>query len=88
MYVCAVVLLHVVCRELGCRQETTIPLGFNARGMWATYFSVADADETVARVKGQGGKIMGNIDDSPFGRIAALMDSSGAAFKIVETPAG
>jgi predicted enzyme related to lactoylglutathione lyase len=53
---------------------------------WITYFSVADADEAVARVKQHGGKIMGNIDDSPFGRIAALMDPSGAAFKIVETP--
>jgi predicted enzyme related to lactoylglutathione lyase len=55
---------------------------------WITYFAVADAEETVARVKEHGGKIMGNIDDSPFGRIAALMDPSGAAFKIVQPPAG
>jgi predicted enzyme related to lactoylglutathione lyase len=53
-----------------------------------TYFAVESADETVARVKQRGGKILGNIDDSSFGRIAALADPSGAFFKIVEPPAG
>lgn len=55
---------------------------------WISYFAVANADETVATVLKNGGKIMGNIDDSPFGRIAALMDPSGASFKIVEPPKG
>jgi predicted enzyme related to lactoylglutathione lyase len=55
---------------------------------WGTYFSVANADETVATVTKHGGKVMGPIDDSPFGRIAALMDPSGATFKIVQPPAG
>ena len=53
---------------------------------WITYFAIANADETVAIVKKYGGKVMGNIDDSPFGRIAALTDPSGAAFKIVQPP--
>jgi predicted enzyme related to lactoylglutathione lyase len=35
-----------------------------------------------------GGKVMGPIDDSPFGRIAALMDPGGAFFKIVQPPMG
>ncbi len=55
---------------------------------WMTYFSVANADETVAVVTKLGGKVMGPIDDSPFGRMAALMDPSGAAFKVVEAPKG
>jgi len=55
---------------------------------WITYFAVANADETVALVTKHGGKVMGNIDDSPFGRIAALMDPGGAFFKIVEPPTG
>jgi len=55
---------------------------------WCTYFLVANADDTVAVVTQHGGKIMGAIDDSPFGRIAALIDPSGATFKIVEAPAG
>jgi predicted enzyme related to lactoylglutathione lyase len=48
---------------------------------------VANADETVALVTKNGGKIMGKIDDSPFGRIAAVMDPGGATFKIVQPPA-
>jgi uncharacterized protein len=55
---------------------------------WIVYFAVANAEETVALVTKHGGKIMGNIDDSPFGRIAALMDPGGATFKIVQPPAG
>jgi hypothetical protein len=53
---------------------------------WMTYFGVNNADAAVAAVTKNGGKIMGNIDDSPFGRIAALMDQAGAMFKIVEVP--
>jgi uncharacterized protein len=53
---------------------------------WITYFLVANVDETVATVTKHGGKVMGPIDDSPFGRIAALMDPAGAAFKVVEPP--
>ena len=55
---------------------------------WVNYFAVANADETVATVVKHGGKVMGNIDDSPFGRIAALMDPFGATFKIVQPPQG
>jgi hypothetical protein len=53
---------------------------------WITYFGVANADDAAAVVTKNGGKIMGNIDDSPFGRIAALADPAGATFKIVEMP--
>ena len=55
---------------------------------WITYFLVANVEETVAVVTKHGGKVMGPIDDSPFGRIAALMDPSGAAFRVVEPPKG
>lgn len=64
------------------------PAWGNFQPQWVTYFAVANADETVATVTKLGGKIMGPIDDSPFGRMAALMDPSGATFKIVESPAG
>ena len=55
---------------------------------WITYFAVADVDDTVATATKLGGKNLGPIDDSPFGRIAALMDPSGAYFKVVEPPKG
>jgi predicted enzyme related to lactoylglutathione lyase len=53
---------------------------------WITYFAVDSVDHTVALVTEHGGTVMGPIDESPFGRIAALMDPSGAAFKVVEPP--
>jgi predicted enzyme related to lactoylglutathione lyase len=55
---------------------------------WITYFLVANVDETVAVIKEHGGKIMGDIDDSPFGRLAAVMDPGGATFKVIEPPKG
>lgn len=54
---------------------------------WMTYFSVADADAAVKTVIEHGGKAMSAIDDTPFGRMAAVMDPHGAYFKIVEPPA-
>lgn len=55
---------------------------------WLTYFSVANVDETVATVTRLGGKVMSPIDNSPFGRLVALMDPTGATFKVVEPPTG
>jgi predicted enzyme related to lactoylglutathione lyase len=55
---------------------------------WITYFAVADAEAAVAAVTRNGGTAMSPIDDTPFGRIAALLDPGGASFKIVETPKG
>ncbi|MEZ4661859.1 MAG: VOC family protein [Caldilineaceae bacterium] len=55
---------------------------------WVNYFEVTNADATVATVVQEGGQQMGNIDDSPFGRIAALADPFGAIFKIVQPPVG
>lgn len=54
---------------------------------WVTYFAVASVDEAAATATRLGGALMGPIDDSPFGRIAALRDPAGATFKIVEPPA-
>lgn len=59
----------------------------NLPPFWATYFSVKNADEAVATILKHGGKIQGNIDDSPFGRLAAVVDPHGANFKIIQPPA-
>jgi len=58
------------------------------RPQWITYFAVANAEETVALVKEHGGKAVSKIDDSPFGRIVALMDPGGVYFKIVQPRTG
>ena len=55
---------------------------------WVIYFSVSNTDDTAATVAKHGGKVTGTIDDSPFGRFAALTDPHGATFKIIQPPAG
>jgi predicted enzyme related to lactoylglutathione lyase len=53
---------------------------------WVPYFLVPDTEEALRRAVEHGGKAMSGIDDSPFGRLAALADPGGAFFKIVEGP--
>ena len=55
---------------------------------WVTYFSVADTDATAALITEHGGTIMGNIENSPHGRMAAVRDPQGAFFKIIQPPVG
>lgn len=54
---------------------------------WVTYFFVADVDASVAIATSHGAIQMGGIEDSPFGRIAAMRDPAGAVFKLIEPPA-
>jgi uncharacterized protein len=54
---------------------------------WMTYFAVDDADKALATITEHGGKAMSGIDDSPFGRLAAVADPAGAQFKIIQLPA-
>jgi uncharacterized protein len=53
---------------------------------WVTYFAVADADASVAAARAHGAQQYGGIDDTPFGRLAALRDPSGAMFKLIQLP--
>ncbi len=50
---------------------------------WATYVSVADADETAEKVKGAGGSvIVAPMDVMDIGRMAVFSDPTGAVFGI------
>lgn len=50
---------------------------------WTTYVSVADADETAAKVTAAGGQaFMPPMDVFDFGRMAVFADSLGAAFAV------
>lgn len=53
---------------------------------WTTYFAVADADETVAAAIQHGGRALSTAEDTPFGRMATLMDPHGAVFKVIQLP--
>lgn len=53
---------------------------------WGVYFAVADADATAATIVQHGGKLMSAVEDTPFGRMAAVADPAGALFKIIQLP--
>jgi predicted enzyme related to lactoylglutathione lyase len=50
---------------------------------WSVYFQVADADATAAKVTELGGTVLQGPDDTPYGRLVACTDPTGAAFKLV-----
>ncbi len=53
---------------------------------WSSYVCVADADETVAKVKNAGGTVLFGPVDLPAdsGRMAVCQDSGGAVFSIMQ----
>lgn len=53
---------------------------------WVTYFAVDDTDAAAAIFTKHGGQVMGPIEDTPFGRMAAVRDPSGANLKIIKPP--
>ena len=52
---------------------------------WLTCFSVASADEAVAAVPAQGGKVTMPPMDTPFGRFAIVEDPWGAPFEVMQS---
>ncbi|MFG2554677.1 VOC family protein [Streptomyces sp. NPDC048581] len=53
---------------------------------WVTYFEVADADETLARIVDLGGHVLKPAHDSVHGRVATVSDPEGARFSLIENP--
>lgn len=51
---------------------------------WSVYFSVADADATIAAATRLGATLLQGPEDTPYGRLAALADPLGARFKLVQ----
>jgi predicted enzyme related to lactoylglutathione lyase len=49
---------------------------------WSVYWHVNDADAAVKAAKSLGGTVEQDVHDTPYGRLAALRDPSGASFKI------
>jgi uncharacterized protein len=50
---------------------------------WSVYFGVADTDAALVRVVDLGGSITRGAEDTPYGRLAAAADPTGAQFKLV-----
>jgi predicted enzyme related to lactoylglutathione lyase len=54
---------------------------------WAAYFSVVDTDAALGRAVEQGATVVHPAMDSPYGRMAELVDPQGAGFKLSSAPA-
>jgi predicted enzyme related to lactoylglutathione lyase len=67
----------------GLREMTAEEGAANVPPAWMPYFAVDSADDAVARATELGGHVLaGPIDLPNGGRIAALTDSTGAAFAV------
>jgi predicted enzyme related to lactoylglutathione lyase len=53
---------------------------------WNNYFKVADCDEAARRVIEQGGDVIMEPTDTPYGRMAAARDRNGAVFSLMHNP--
>lgn len=49
---------------------------------WSVYFAVDDVEETLTKVAKLGGSTVLPADDTPYGRLASVADSTGAVFKL------
>ena len=64
--------------------------GFLPEGVpnhWSVYFGVDDTDAALAKATALGGSVVRPAEDTPYGRMATLVDPTGAQFKIVTQPA-
>jgi hypothetical protein len=51
---------------------------------WEVYFQVEDTDQATADVERLGGSVLRAPFDTPYGRMAAVADPSGAVFNVVD----
>ena len=54
---------------------------------WVVYWGSADVDATVAKAQSLGGSVIQPAEDTPYGRMATLTDSTGAMFRVITPPA-
>ncbi len=50
---------------------------------WRVLFQVENTDDAVVRAVELGGALLDEVQDSPFGRLARLKDSTGAPFMVI-----
>ena len=63
-------------------------LGDEGTPHWIAYFGVTDADAAASAAEGSGGSVLAPPYDTPYGRMAGLVDPAGAVFFIVQDTSG
>jgi uncharacterized protein len=55
-----------------------------APAQWGVYFQVEDADATAALAQELGATLVHGPEDTPYGRLATLLDPTGTQFKLIQ----
>jgi uncharacterized protein len=63
--------------------DATAFLADGAAGAWSIYFGVDDTDAALEQVVELGGTVAQAADDTPWGRLAKVVDPTGAPFKLI-----
>jgi predicted enzyme related to lactoylglutathione lyase len=58
----------------------------SAPAQWSIYWHVDQVDACVAQVKALGGSVVSEPQDTPFGRLATVLDPAGAPFRLRTYP--
>ena len=49
---------------------------------WTTFFGAEDVDKTLRLITDNGGAVVRDAEDTPYGRLAAATDPTGTAFNL------
>ncbi|KAA2252973.1 VOC family protein [Solihabitans fulvus] len=63
------------------------PADEGTAAQWKVYFGVADTDAAAKTATDNGGTVVSEPTDTPYGRMATIRDPQGAMFSIMSTPA-
>ena len=63
--------------------DATSSLPDGAQSYWAVYIAVADADATAAKATELGGSVVVPPENTPYGRLATITDSTGASLRLL-----
>ncbi|HEX3947562.1 MAG TPA: VOC family protein [Acidimicrobiales bacterium] len=72
--------------ELAGIMDASFFLPDGAHPYWTVYWTVDDADAAVASVNALGGSLVAGPEDTPYGRIATVADSTGAVLRLRVVP--
>ena len=65
---------------LGVMDGSVLPQ--NAPSSWACFFGAEDVDRTIELIVDNGGSVVRAAEDTPYGRLAAVADPTGAGFNL------
>jgi predicted enzyme related to lactoylglutathione lyase len=70
-------------RDVGGIGDLHAGVPANTPAAWRVYFGTADTDASVARVQANGGSVIREPVDHPYGRMSTVADNQGAAFSLL-----